>query len=169
MDFTLPPQEGSRGTEVRRYDGGTEKRPAKHWGVPVVGWWGQVRRKRRPYCRRRQMKGRLSPVTHHCGSAPETDSHCCCPPQRHTSPPAWGTCHGSLWEEQKESDQLAHEDYICIHDTTFLVRVKQCLYQLTREKRNCVTLGSDLIVNNHIIRSERDNRNTPQIWAIKFV
>ncbi len=56
--------------------------------LPVVGWWGQVRRRRRVCCRQPQMKGRPSPATHHCGAALETDSRCCCPPQMHKSPPA---------------------------------------------------------------------------------
>lgn len=53
-------------------------------------------------CQQPPMKGRLSPATHHCDAALETDSHCCCPPQMHKSPPALGTCHGLLQGEHKE-------------------------------------------------------------------
>lgn len=64
--------------------------------LPVLGWSGQVRRRRRAYCQQSPMKDRRIPVTHHCGAAPETDSHCCCLPRTHKSPPASETYHGLL-------------------------------------------------------------------------
>lgn len=105
VQFTLLPQEGRRSkavaTTVRgapmsewKTDGGKQSGDGRNsrikgiFFLPVVGWWGQVRRRRRARCRQPQMKGRLSPATHHCGAALETDSHCCCPPQTHKSPPA---------------------------------------------------------------------------------